>query len=155
LCGTAGTALASIPLIRFATFPVNTTQKTRGWSDAGPLCEPRALATPLRRTVVVEQLDGWQKSVSEKAVYITLDAQGKLSALSAACPHLGCSVQWQESKNEFVCPCHGASYKASGCLIGGPARRGLDALDVRVEDGRLLVRYQTFRQLVPTKEVIS
>jgi hypothetical protein len=31
----------------------------------------------------------------------------------------------------------------------------MDELDTRVEDDRLKVRYQYFRQLVPTKEVIG
>jgi hypothetical protein len=31
----------------------------------------------------------------------------------------------------------------------------MDELDVMVEGGRLKVRYQYFRQLVPTKEVLA
>ena len=33
--------------------------------------------------------------------------------------------------------------------------RGMDELDSRVRDGRVQVRYQYFRQLVPTKEVVA
>ena len=36
-----------------------------------------------------------------------------------------------------------------------PPPRGMDELDAMVEDGRLKVRYQYFRQFVPTKEVIA
>ena len=36
-----------------------------------------------------------------------------------------------------------------------PPPRGMNELDAMVEDGRLKVRYQYFRQLVPTKEVIA
>jgi hypothetical protein len=31
----------------------------------------------------------------------------------------------------------------------------MDELDAMVEDGRLKVRYQYFRQLVPTKEILA
>ena len=75
--------------------------------------------------------------------------------LSAVCPHLGCSVQWRASKSEFECPCHGASFRPDGARTGGPSPRGMDALETKVQDGRLMVRYQYFRQLVSTKEVIG
>jgi hypothetical protein len=31
----------------------------------------------------------------------------------------------------------------------------MDSLDTQIQNGRLMVRYQYFRQLVPTKEVIG
>lgn len=152
--GTAVTAVVSTPLVRYTLFPL--TAKTAGsrWSDAGPTCDPKSLMKPLTRTVMIEHLDGWRKSVSERLVYITKDTSGQLSALSAVCPHLGCSVQWQDSKNSFVCPCHGASYQANGARIGGPAARGMDTLETKVQDGKLLVRYQCFRQSISTKEAV-
>jgi len=75
--------------------------------------------------------------------------------LSAVCPHLGCSVQWNDAKGQFVCPCHSGVFTADGTLVSGPPPRGLDELDVTIDGGRLKVRYQYFRQLVPTKEVLA
>jgi hypothetical protein len=46
-------------------------------------------------------------------------------------------------------------FAADGTLMSGPPPRGMDELDAMVEDGRLKVRYQYFRQLVPTKEIIA
>src|SRR4051812_31996422 len=31
---------------------------------------------------------------------------GDLIALSAVCTHLGCIVQWEKDKQDFLCPCH-------------------------------------------------
>jgi Rieske Fe-S protein len=93
--------------------------------------------------------------VSERIVYITKTGTGELLVLSAVCPHLGCSVQWQDPKKSFVCPCHSATYQANGTRTGGPAPRNMDTLESKIANGRLLVRYQYFRQLVPTKEVIG
>jgi menaquinol-cytochrome c reductase iron-sulfur subunit len=42
-----------------------------------------------------------------------------------------------------------------GTKISGPAPRSMDDLESKVEDGMLKVRYQYFRQLIPTKEALS
>ena len=154
LCGAAVTAILSAPLIRFTLFPLTVKTTETKWSDAGPVADIHG-DKPITQTVKVEQVDGWRKTVSEKVVYITKDATGKLSVLSAVCPHLGCSVQWQDAKNAFVCPCHSAQYESNGTKTGGPAPRGMDTLDSKIVNGRLMVRYQYFRQLVPHKEVIG
>jgi Rieske Fe-S protein len=144
-----------VPLVRYTLFPLMSQTTQTKWSDAGPISDLQSSTKPLIRTITVEQIDGWRKSVSETLVYATKDKAGQLSVLSAVCPHLGCSVQWQEGKNSFVCPCHAAAFDADGARTGGPAPRGMDTLETKTQDGRLFVRYQYFRQLVPTKEVIG
>ncbi len=114
-----------------------------------------SVTSPVKRLVKIEQRDGWRKLVSEKAIYVCKDANGKLSAFSSICPHLGCSVSWHDEENNFVCPCHNGQFTADGKLMGGPPPRGLDLLECKVEDGKLIVHYQYFRQLVPNKEVIA
>jgi menaquinol-cytochrome c reductase iron-sulfur subunit len=155
LCGAAVSAVLSVPLVRFALFPLTARTTETKWSDAGLAADLQSSTKPVIRTITVEQVDGWRKSVSEKIVYVGKDAAGQLRVLSDVCPHLGCSVQWQDARNSFVCPCHSATFEANGARTGGPSPRGLDTLDTKVQDGRLLVRYQYFRQLVPTKEVIG
>jgi hypothetical protein len=46
-------------------------------------------------------------------------------------------------------------FTPDGALISGPPRRSMDELESKVGDGRLKARYQFFRQLVATKEVIG
>ena len=75
--------------------------------------------------------------------------------LSAVCPHLGCTITWNESKKEFLSPCHNGVFTADGALVSGPPRRAMDELESKVEDGRLKVRYQYFRPLVAAKEAIA
>jgi menaquinol-cytochrome c reductase iron-sulfur subunit len=148
-------ALLAVPLIRFALFPLlrRTTQLKS--SPVGELSEFSSLTEPVMRTVQIEQVDGWRKAVSEKAVYVTKDNQGQLCVLTSICPHLGCTVPWNKEKKEFVCPCHGATYAADGTRVSGPSLRGMDTLETSVQDGQLLVRFQYFRQLVSDKEVIG
>jgi menaquinol-cytochrome c reductase iron-sulfur subunit len=149
-----GSAL-SIPLIRFALHPLLTKTTEIGWSDVGKFDEFTSLTAPAKRLIKVEQRDAWRKIVAEKAVYVIPSKNGSLRILSPICPHLGCSIPWNETKQEFICPCHVAVFAMDGTKISGPAPRPMDDLDSKVENGMLKVRYQYFRQLIPTKEALS
>ena len=155
LCTAGVGAALSVPLIRFALYPLRVRTTEVQWSDVGPISDFASLTAPVQRSVSVSQIDGWRKIVSDKVVYVAKGASGNLEVFSAVCPHLGCSVQWRAGKGEFECPCHGATFRPDGVKTGGPSPRGMDALETQVQNGRLMVRYQYFRQLVPTKEVIG
>jgi menaquinol-cytochrome c reductase iron-sulfur subunit len=148
-------ALLSVPLIRFTLFPLLRRTTELKPSPVGPLSGFSSLSEPVARTIQIEQVDGWRKAISEKTVYVTKDSHGQLCVLSSICPHLGCTVPWVSGKNEFICPCHGATYSPDGSRISGPSLRGMDRLDTTVQDGQLQVRFQYFRQLVADKEVIG
>jgi len=147
--------LLSVPLIRFALFPLFRRTTELQASTVGPLAEFSSLTEPMLRTIRVEQVDGWRKAVSEKAVYVTKDVHGHIRVLSSLCPHLGCTVPWVSDQHEFICPCHGSVFAPDGQHLSGPALRGMDALDTTVRGGQLLVRFQYFRQLVAEKEVMG
>jgi menaquinol-cytochrome c reductase iron-sulfur subunit len=148
-------ALLSVPLIRFALFPLlrRTTELKK--SPLGAVNEFSSLSEPVMRKIQIEQLGGWRKSVTEKAVYITKDGAGKLCVLTSVCPHLGCTVPWNKDKKQFICPCHGGTFNRDGSRVSGPSLRGMDALESSVEDGQLLVRFNFFRQLVAYKEIVG
>lgn len=57
------------------------------------------------------------------------------TAVSAICTHQGCPVQW--IGGGFQCPCHGATYDASGRATGGPAQGPLARIAVKVVDGQV------------------
>lgn len=155
LCAAGVGAVLSIPLIRYTLYPILGKTTEVKWSDAGPVSDYESLTVPVSKSITVEQLDGWRKPVSDKVVYITKNAEGKLEVLSAVCPHLGCSVQWRDKDHEFRCPCHGGAFTQAGDKTGGPPPRGMDTLQSEVQNGRLMVKYEYFRQLVPKKEVIG
>ena len=148
-------ALLSAPLIRFALFPLLRRTTELKSSTLGELNEFSSLTDPVMRTIQIEQVDGWRKAVSEKAVYVTKDSQGRLRVLSSVCPHLGCTVPWNKEKHQFACPCHGATFSPDGARVGGPSLRGMDMLETSVQNGQLQVRFQYFRQLVSDKEIIG
>jgi menaquinol-cytochrome c reductase iron-sulfur subunit len=148
-------AALSVPLIRFALHPLLTKTTEIGWSEVGKIDEFASLTAPVKRIVKVEQRDAWRKIISEKPVYVLPAKDGTVRVLSPVCPHLGCSIPWNETKREFICPCHVAVFAMDGTKISGPAPRSMDDLESKVEDGMLKVRYQYFRQLIPQKEALS
>ncbi len=71
-----------------------------------------------------------------------------LLALYWKCPHLGCTVPWDDDERRFRCPCHGSIYDYVGRRLAGPAPRPLDLMrvtvldsgDVRVDTGDIRTR---------------
>ncbi|MDP4198630.1 MAG: ubiquinol-cytochrome c reductase iron-sulfur subunit [Bacteroidota bacterium] len=145
----------SVPLIRFALDPLMRTTTQTDWSDLGPASDFAEVNVPQKRTISITQMDGWRKVVMEKSIYVVKGNDGVLSVFTATCPHLGCSVKWVDTNNQFKCPCHNGAFSPEGKLISGPPPRDLDTLESRLVDGHLQIRYQSFRQLVKTKEVLA
>ena len=50
-------------------------------------------------------------------------------------PHGGCLLSWDASTQLFKDPCYGSRFELSGKYEFGPARRDLDQLPARVENG--------------------
>ncbi len=76
--------------------------------------------------------------VTEGRLFVA-NAGGHLFALSQRCPHLGCRVPFCDSSGRFECPCHGSKFDLGGEWIQGPAPRGMDQYDLRLENGSLVV----------------
>ena len=74
-------------------------------------------------------------AIPQGQLYLACLADGSFLALSRTCTHLGCSVPWDEAKNQFVCPCHGSTFSLDGQVLTAPAPRPLDYYPVRIENG--------------------
>jgi len=64
---------------------------------------------------------------------------GDLVAFSAVCTHLGCIVQWEKDKQDFLCPCHAGHYTADGAVISGPPPKPLTKLPFTVANGAITI----------------
>ena len=148
-------AVFAVPLIRFALYPLFAKTTETRWSDLGPLDSFASLTAPVQKVISVSQRDGWRESVSKRTVYVVKGPAGQLAVLSSVCPHLGCEVPWVPAKHEFFCPCHGSAFASDGARLSGPAPRGMDSLPTKVRDNHLMVRYEYFRQLLSSKEVVA
>ena len=47
-------------------------------------------------------------------------------------------------EHAFKCPCHDSAFGLDGNVINGPSPRNLDPLQVRTEQGRVLLRFARF-----------
>src|SRR5581483_1267932 len=154
--GTVSVAGAlSVPLVRFALDPLTRTSTETEWSDLGSVDDFTETEVPKKRTISIIQIDGWRKVTSDKVIYVIKGADGTLGVFTAVCPHLGCSVKWNDNNHQFKCPCHNGTFTNVGKLVSGPPPRDMDTLESKVEDGHLKVRYQSFRNLVKNKEVMA
>jgi cytochrome b6-f complex iron-sulfur subunit len=73
------------------------------------------------------------------AAVVLKSREGGIIALSAVCTHLGCIVQWQKEKQEFICPCHAGHYTAEGTVISGPPPKPLRRLPVTAGNGTITI----------------
>lgn len=64
-----------------------------------------------------------RRGLSKVAVY--RDEQGQIHERSAACPHLGCVVEWNQAEHTWDCPCHGSRFDCYGEVIDGPSNGDL------------------------------
>ncbi|HEY6285949.1 MAG TPA: Rieske 2Fe-2S domain-containing protein [Ktedonobacteraceae bacterium] len=69
--------------------------------------------------------------------------EGPVIAVSAACTHMGCIVQWQDSDRKYHCPCHGGIFTEYGKPENSSSVRyltSLPRLDAKIENNKVYVR---------------
>jgi len=66
--------------------------------------------------------------------YLIRADDGGFLALSARCPHLGCTVLWNEGDERFQCPCHGSFFTRAGAVLNPPAPRPLLRLPILIDE---------------------
>ena len=71
--------------------------------------------------------------------YLVRLSDGGFLALSIRCTHLGCSINWEEDKNRFVCPCHASAFEINGNVQNPPAPSALDYFPVVIQNGKVMV----------------
>lgn len=84
--------------------------------------------------------------VREGRFYIARLSENELIALYWKCPHLGCTVPYNEGQKLFVCPCHGSVYEMTGQNIAGPAPRPMDYMPVEIRGRDVYVDTGDVRQ---------
>jgi menaquinol-cytochrome c reductase iron-sulfur subunit len=114
---------------------------TADWIDVAPLSELTG-DVPVARTISTNRVTGWAVTRQDQHVYVLPGRSNQV--LSAVCPHEGCEVAWEKELNRFSCPCHESYFAADGSRVTGPARRSLDPLPSRSQNGMLQVQYQSF-----------
>lgn len=60
------------------------------------------------------------------------DDSGRVSIISAICPHLGCNLKWNKDERTFDCPCHGSRFDTKGNLINNPSTKNAECIKCKV-----------------------
>ncbi len=72
--------------------------------------------------------------------FFLVHAPGGIIAAYRKCTHLGCTVPFNASEDQFHCPCHGSLYdKHTAIVKGGPAPKPLQLFHIADQNGTLIV----------------
>ncbi len=81
------------------------------------------------------------------SVFLVRLPDGKLVALSAVDPHLGCIVNWFPDRQQFRDPCHGTRYDITGVILTGVSPRPLERFKIYIDGDNVVVDTSvTFQQ---------
>jgi cytochrome b6-f complex iron-sulfur subunit/menaquinol-cytochrome c reductase iron-sulfur subunit len=157
LGGLAYAAALAVPAARFLAASAEEHDPGGArWIPIGKLHD-LAEGTPLRLSLRGDERDAFTLSRDHELGSVWILRRGEaVSALSAACPHLGCSVDLAADHRSFGCPCHASRFALDGAAEAGPSPRALDTLATRVVDGVVEVDFRRYRQgLAERREVAS
>jgi len=154
LVGPAGVALS--PLLRPAE---PSGAASDGWMRVALLSRFVVGALPARVVLRKDVRDQWlvRRGETLGAVLVERLAERDFRVLSSVCPHLGCTVVWQEGQagaepvGQWFCPCHKSAFARDGALVPAqsgppnPSPRALDPLDWRIAGAQLEVRWVRFQ----------
>ena len=127
-----------IPLIGFAISPA-LRKASKKWVDLG-IVDLLKGSRYKKINYTFNAKDGWVETNKKRSVYVTDQGAGNFVVFSRVCSHLGCLVRWDEGKDQFLCPCHGAVFDKAGNVVAGPPPEPMEKLPTKVEDGILYVK---------------
>lgn len=137
-------AATAIPALAFVAAPVSGKAGKGVWVKTLKL-EQLTDGQPKRVAIVDDRRDAWTVERGVDLGSVWLVKKGKdVTAYSAVCPHLGCSVN-ATAEGAFACPCHTSAFDGGGKRTAGPSPRDLDALATKIEDGIVVVEFKRFR----------
>jgi menaquinol-cytochrome c reductase iron-sulfur subunit len=120
--------------------------------DALPLGRPKLFQ------VRMERRDAWTQFPKQAigAVFLLRKSDEEVVAFNAACPHLGCSVEFRTETKSFYCPCHDSAFAPDGEVVGtSPSLRGLDTLAVELHGREVWVKFLNFKTGVREKTAVG
>lgn len=148
-------AVVAIPAARLAASPGSGAAHEPPWLKVAKLDElPEGI--PHRVKLVADLHDGYATAKQQPIGIVWLLRRGaQVTALSASCPHLGCSVDLAPDGKSFFCPCHTSWFELDGSRSPGKtnkALRGMDPLETRVVGEPKIVEVHFVRFQVGTEK---
>ena len=142
--GAVATMAIVLPALGFALGPIFE-EKDQPWQPVGNV-DDFSRDTYVPRTITIEPTIG---DVGKSTVFVRKynpavdtekrDEYNAYIAISTACMHLGCPVNFVQAAQRFICPCHGGVYDFVGKVQGGPPVRPLDRFYTYEEAGTVYI----------------
>lgn len=133
--GLIGAALVGIPMIGFLFSPLF--EKTdQVWRSVGKVDDFKVGTTSSVIFTDSSPLP-WAGVSARSAAWLRRIDETNFEAFSINCTHLGCPVNWIQSAELFMCPCHGGVYNQEGQVVAGPPPLPLTKYPVRVQSGQV------------------
>lgn len=139
---------------RDASSPLGTAPDGAPFVRIGPLEMLPADGVPRQFAITADIVDAWTRAPAQRIGSVFLSRgtsadEPQIMAFTAACPHLGCAVDYDAAASEYKCPCHASAFAQDGKRLLGPSLRGLDPLPVKLVDNdgqqEIWVAFERFR----------
>lgn len=150
-------ALIAIPFVAYLIDARNRAARDRDFKTVARFSELK-LDVPQQAVIRDIRRDAWTLHPNDVIgrVWLIRRDGDKVEAYTTICPHLGCSINYEDTSKQFICPCHMGTWDGQCKLVPeeklgrvNAAPRDMDALDVRRDptDADLIqVKYQNFVQ---------
>jgi Rieske Fe-S protein len=148
-------AVVGLPAVYYLIDPCKPGGK-EAWVPIGRL-EDMQVGTPYPFSFTRVQVNGWERTATSHAGYALRRSEdpNDLLILNSRCTHLACTVNWNDTAQAYLCPCHDAKFSSSGEVLAGPPPRPLDRYDEfhLTDDGALGSSWGMI-DLVPSSAII-
>ena len=154
-----------VPGLGYVLNPLLKRKLAKNEDEASPLLPLARLSdlkveSPRLFPIVQARQDAWVRYPAEPigAVWLIRQKDDKVLALTAECPHLGCSVTLADGGKSFFCPCHSSSFNLDGQKTNSIPPRGMDSLVVQLSndpDPAVRVNFQRFQTQVEEKKPLA
>lgn len=74
--------------------------------------------------------EGSIMKINHKKYGVYLDEDGEVYVVKPICPHMTCTLLFNNVSKTYDCPCHGSRFRYDGKCIDGPSPRDLKKVDI-------------------------
>ncbi|MDR2801103.1 MAG: Rieske 2Fe-2S domain-containing protein [Desulfovibrio sp.] len=134
----AGVALSLAGVLGVSSVAPTLSKQPSQWVPAGDVS---SFAIGSINTVMLryERRQAFHSEPINFPVLIRRDSEQDFVCFSSSCPHLGCSVFWEQLTDRFRCACHGGAFDRNGNVIAGPPPNPLSRLPWKIKNGVIKV----------------
>jgi len=140
--GIIGVAIG-VPAVVYLLDPVFKSSVKEAWIPIGKLADIQ-VGKPYQFSFTRVEVNGWERTSTSYGGFVIRksDDPTNMIIFNSRCTHLGCTVNWQEDAQAFICPCHDGKFSKEGVVLAGPPPRPLDRYaDFRLTDDGVLEIY--------------